>query len=175
MKQLLNSIRPQGNKQPIAKQICFSTLFLLFGFSVGVVIKLLDIYTQNLGNIFSQMSIWIFLCTVISAGSYSPYRAGVNVFLFSCGMLVTYYLTAVITKSVYSVAFIYGWAVFSVFTPIFAFTAWYGKGKGFISKIIVFGIVAFMLICATIMFDKIRLSDIIFVGLTVLYMFAKRK
>ena len=72
-------------------------------------IKLLDIYTTNLGNIFSQVSVWIFLCTLISVYSNSAIRAAVNVFGFCMGMLLTYYITAEMTASVYSLTFVYGW------------------------------------------------------------------
>lgn len=36
------------------------------GLILGVISRLLDIYTQNLGEIFSQMVIWILIGTLIS-------------------------------------------------------------------------------------------------------------
>ena len=36
------------------------------GLIFGVISRLLDIYTQNLGDIFSQMAIWILIGTLIS-------------------------------------------------------------------------------------------------------------
>ena len=36
------------------------------GLILGIVSRLLDIYTQNLGNIFSQMAIWILFGVLIS-------------------------------------------------------------------------------------------------------------
>ena len=36
------------------------------GLIFGVISRLLDIYTQNLGEIFSQMVIWILIGTLIS-------------------------------------------------------------------------------------------------------------
>lgn len=53
---------------------------LVVGFILGVVSRLLDIYTQNLGNIFSQMAIWILLGVVISIYSSSKKRAMLNIF-----------------------------------------------------------------------------------------------
>lgn len=127
---------------------------------------MLDIYTTNLGNIFSQMSVWIFLCTVIAVLSSTPFRAAVNVFLFCIGMLVTYYITAELTSSVYSTLFIYGWTVFALLSPALGFCTWYAKGKGFLSKSIVAGIILVMLAAAVILFDKIRVADIVFAVLT---------
>ena len=52
--------------------------------------------------------------------------------LIAAGMLASYYLTAHLTGSVYAVAFIYGWSAFACLTPLFAFAAWYGKGRGWL-------------------------------------------
>ena len=38
--------------------------YYLFRTNDGSIDKLLDIYTTNLGNIFSQVSVWIFLCII---------------------------------------------------------------------------------------------------------------
>ena len=87
------------------------------GLILGVISRLLDIYTQNLGNIFSQMAIWILMGTLISIYSESKKKAMLNVFLFCIGMLITYYVVAIITKGVYSSAYIMGWSVFAFFSP----------------------------------------------------------
>ena len=36
------------------------------GLLLGALSRFFDIYTQNIGNIFSQMAVWILLGTVIS-------------------------------------------------------------------------------------------------------------
>lgn len=36
------------------------------GLILGIISRIFDIYTQNLGNIFSQMAIWILFGTLIS-------------------------------------------------------------------------------------------------------------
>ena len=40
------------------KKILKPHWMFIFGLSLGVISRLLDIYTSNLGNIFSQMAIW---------------------------------------------------------------------------------------------------------------------
>lgn len=171
MPSFLKTVRKPLPPEPLTKQWAFSMLILVVGLAIGVIVKILDISTQNLGNVFSQMSIWIFICTIIAASSYSPQRAIINVFLFSVGMLVTYYITAQITQSVYSIAFIYGWAAFSLCTPVFAFFTWYSKGKGWFKTAISCGILLFIILCAIILFDKIRFSDILILLLTTVYLF----
>lgn len=52
---------------------------VLLGGALGILSKLLDIYTSNLGNIFSQMSIWILLGTLIAIFSKTKAKAALNV------------------------------------------------------------------------------------------------
>lgn len=165
MMNLLNNIRTPRHI-PFLKALFHTMLIVGVGVLLGVTAKLLDIYTSNLGHVFSQMSVWIFLCTVISVLSSTPLRAAVNVFSFCMGMLPAYYLTAELTSSVYSMLFVHGWTVFALLTPVLAFCAWYAKGKSFISKIIGIGIILVMLVVAVVVFDKIRIADIIFAVLT---------
>lgn len=76
---------------------------LIIGFILGIISRLLDIHTQNLGNTFSQMAIWILFRMLISIYSSSKRKAMSNIFPFCIGMLITYYIAAVITRGVYSV------------------------------------------------------------------------
>lgn len=47
-------------------------VMLAAGPLLGVASRLLDLYTQNPGNIFSQMAVWILLGTLISIYSPTP-------------------------------------------------------------------------------------------------------
>lgn len=163
---VLNHIRKPERRTLTAKAMFHTAVILSLGMSSGVIIKLFDIYTANLGNVFSQISVWFFLCTILAVYSSTAKRAAVNVFSFCSGMLFTYYITAEVIESVYSLAFVYGWTLFDLFSPAMGFTAWYAKGKGLTSKIISIGIVIVMLVASSVLFDKIRLSDIVFAVLT---------
>lgn len=46
----------------------------VIGLLLGVISRLFDIYAQNLGNIFSQMAIWILFGVLISI--YSDSKKG---------------------------------------------------------------------------------------------------
>ena len=52
------------------KKILNPITMLLAGLFLGVASRLFDIYFDNLGNIFSQMAVWILLGTLIAI--YSP-------------------------------------------------------------------------------------------------------
>lgn len=56
------------------------------GLAVGVIIRFFDLYTTNLGNMFSEVSVWVFLGTVISVRSRTPFQAAGAVFGFCFGM-----------------------------------------------------------------------------------------
>lgn len=134
---------------------------LLLGMALGIIAKLLDIHTSNLGNIFSQMSIWVLLGTLIAIFSKTKGKAALNVFVFCIGMLITYYITAELTNSVYSMTFICGWAAFSVCSPVFAILTWMTKEKGVLGKIISFGILVVTLAVSMVVFDGPRVYDIV--------------
>jgi len=166
-----DKIRAVNKDVSIGKKIVHSTGVFIVGLILGVSVKLLDIHTNNLGNIFSQISVWILFGSIIAVYSSTPKRASVNVFLFCIGMLATYYLTAELTGSTYSWTFIYGWSVFSLCSPIFAYITWYAKGRGWIADLLAIGIILVMLTISNMLFDKIRLSDIIITILTAVVLF----
>lgn len=146
----------------------------MLGALLGVLSKLLDIYTQNLGNILSQMSIWILLGTMIAIFSRTKGKAALNVFVFCIGMLITYYITAELTNSVYGMTFIYGWAAFSVCSPVFAVLTWMTKEKGVLGKIISFGVLLVTLTVSVVVFDGPRVYDIVIMLVLAYFLFVHK-
>lgn len=144
--------------------------FLIFalGLFLGFLAKILDIYTTNLGNIFSETSIWILLGVLISVYSRTPGRAAINMLFFCIGMLLTYYLTARLTGGVYSTTFIYGWSIFTLICPLFAAITWHARGQGIISIFIVTGILVVTMVASIVLFDGPRIYDFI-IAAAILY------
>jgi len=145
----------------------------IFGLLLGIVSRLLDIYTTNLGNIFSELAIWILIGVIISIYSESKKKAMLNIFPFCIGMLITYYFVAFITKGIYSNIFIIGWTIFALCSPILAYFTWMTKEKGIISKIISIGIVLVSVFSSIIFFDRLRIYDFIIDGILIYYLFFK--
>ena len=157
------------------KKIVLNPISMFFiGLILGVVSRLLDIYTQNLGNIFSQMAIWILFGVLISIYSSSKARAMLNILPFCIGMLITYYFVAFVTKGIYSSVFIIGWTVFALLSPIMAYFTWYAKEKGVFPKIISVGIIVISLLSSKILFDRIRFYDIIISVIMIYFLFIKK-
>lgn len=144
------------------------------GLMLGVISRLLDIYTQNLGNMFSELAIWILLGTIISIYSKSKKKAMLNIFPFCIGMLITYYLVAALTNGVYSKVFILGWSIFALLSPIMAYFAWLTKEKGIFPKIISIGIVLVSFLSSIILFDKLRIYDYIIDLILIYILFFKK-
>ena len=147
---------------------------LLAGLILGIAARLFDTYFQNLGEIFSQMAIWILLGTLIAIYSPTKKAAMGNIFPFCMGMLATYYVTAAITHGVYGQSFIIGWTVFALTSPAMAYFAWMAEEPGAFSKIIAAGIVAVSVISGILLFDRLRLSNFVIDGVLIYILFFKK-
>ena len=147
---------------------------LLAGLLLGIAAKLFDIYFQNLGEIFSQMAIWILLGTGIAIYSPTKKAAMGNIFPFCMGMLAAYYVTAAITHGVYSRTFIIGWTLFAMTSPVMAYFAWMAKEPGAFSKIIAAGIAAVSVMSSVLLFDHLRLYDFVIDGVLIYILFFKK-
>ena len=141
---------------------------------LGVISRILDINTQNLGNIFSQMAIWILFGVIISVYSSSEKKAMINIFPFCIGMLIAYYIVAILTNGVYSDVYIIGWTVFALASPVMAYFAWMTKEKGLFPKVISAVIVAVSVLSSIVLFDRLRIYDFIIDGILIYILFLKK-
>ena len=159
----------------IVKKIILNPISMfIIGLILGIISRLLDIHTTNLGNILSQMAIWILFGVLISIYSNSKKKAMLNIFPFCIGMLITYYYVAFITKGVYSNIIIIGWTIFALFSPILAYFTWMTKEKGLFPKIISLGIIIISILSSIILFDRLRIYDFIINGILVYFLFIKK-
>lgn len=155
------------------KYILNPVSMFIIGIILGVISRLFDMYTQNLGNILSEMAIWILFGVLISIYSSSKKKAMLNIFLFCIGMLLAYYFVAIITNGIYSKTIIVGWTIFALFSPILAYFTWMTKEKGVFPKLISISIVIVSILSSIILFDKLRIYDFIINGILIYYLFFK--
>ena len=144
------------------------------GLFLGAAARLFDIYFQSLGEIFSQISIWILLGTLIAVYSPTKKAAMGNIFPFCIGMLFTYYAMAILTKGVYGWSFIIGWTVIAFLSPIMAYFVWMTKQHGIFPKILGAGIVLVSILSEILLFDRLRIYDFIIDGFLVYFIFFKK-
>ena len=97
-----------------------------------------------------------------------------NMFLFCVGMLITYYITAEYTNSVYGWAFIKGWSIFACVSPVFAYFTWITKEKGVFPKILSVGIILLSILSSIILFHKLRIYDFIIDAILLYFLFIKK-
>ena len=155
------------------KYILNPVSMFIIGIILGVISRLFDMYTQNLGNILSEMAIWILFGVLISIYSSSKKKAMLNIFLFCIGMLLAYYFVAIITNGVYNKTIIVGWTIFALFSPILAYFTWLTKEKGIFPKLISISIVIVSILSSIVLFDKLRIYDFIINGILIYYLFFK--
>ena len=147
---------------------------LVAGLFLGTAARLFDLYCPNLGEIFSQMSIWIMMGTLIAIYSPTKKKAMLNIFPFCMGMLLTYYATAMLTRGVYGWSFIIGWTVFAFFSPVMAYFTWMVKERGLFPKVIGAGIVLVSILSSILLFDRLRLHDYVIDGALIYLIFFKK-
>lgn len=150
--------------------------FIMFviGLVLGAISRLFDIYTQNLGDIFSQMEIWILFGVIISIYSETKKKAMLNILPFCIGMLITYYVVAILTDGVYGSIFIIGWTLFALLSPVMACFAWMTKEKGLFPGLIRCGIVACSVFSSIVLFDGFRWYDVV-INVVLIYILFFRK
>lgn len=155
------------------------SLFIIGGL-LGFISKILDVafsdnaFLTELGYMLSDMPIWVLFGVLISIYSDTKKKAMINIFPFCIGMLITYYITAEVTNAVYGMSFIYGWTVFSILSPLFAYFTWKTKEKGWFAKIISIGIVLFTVVSNYILVETFTLFDIILIPVIIYFLFIKK-
>lgn len=92
----------------------------------------------------------------------------------SVGMLITYYAVAVMTQGVYGTNFIIGWTLFALCSPILAVLTWKSKEKGVFSGVIRIGIVAVSVLSSILLFDRLKIYDLVIDGILIYFLFFKK-
>ena len=170
----LNQIR-RPRPQPVWKTICRLFAALLLGAACGAIAKALDWQGGTLGDVFSQMSVWVLLGALIAVPSGSPLRAAAYLPVFCIGMLSAYYIMAHFAQSPWSPVMAWGWAAFSLLSPLFGAAAWYAAGKGRFAALLAAGILLAAAAVEIVLFDRLRISDFLCLLGLVLLFFRKGK
>ncbi len=174
MKAWLYKVRTP-NREKLSAQIAYSILILLLGITLGIFSKWLDntgindaiwwqriLGTIDLGNVFSEFAIWLFIALAISVYCSSPLRAGLNVFLFFAGMCTSYHLYTIMFAGFNPDSYMMIWYGITLLSPVLAFICWFGKGKTKTSLIIDILILAVMMsVCFSIGFWYFYITRII--------------
>lgn len=192
MKEFLEKIRIPDKNLKLSRKIINTSLIFLLGIILGIFSKWLDnlsiddtVWWQHilgvldLGNVFSELGIWIFIAITISVFSKTPLRASLNVFLLFIGMTVSYHLYTIYVSGFNPKSYMMIWYTITLISPILAFICWYAKSKNKISLMISSLILAVMFILSFSIgmwyfYFKSIIDTILFIGaILVLYVSPK--
>ena len=136
MLKILNKTRKVSGKMSVPKQIMTTFFALLFGGGMGIVAKFLDLNRLpsfldwlDLSNFLGRTAPRIFIAVCLAVFSKSPLKAGINVFAFFAGMVVSYYLYSNYVAGFFPRSYAMIWVGFTMISPFLAFVCWYAKGK----------------------------------------------
>lgn len=131
----------KNNKFLTKKEKFLNTILIfIWGVSLGIFSKWLDSLPINasvswhrfveiidLGNVLSELPIWILLATTIAVLSKSSKRAALNVFIFFIGMNSSYHIYTVYVCGFNPKSYMDIWYTITFLSPLLAIFCWYAK------------------------------------------------
>ena len=152
-----------------------SLLILLLGAALGALSKWSDNHMAAwLAELTSGISLWILLATAVALYSRTATRAALNVFLLLGGMVGAYYLTAVLTHSVWGKSFLIGWGVAAVLSAIPGYLVWFAKGRSKRAWLLSLGVLAVQIALVIVLFQRVRILDVVMILLTAAVLLADK-
>jgi hypothetical protein len=142
----LNKIREPKPSKSVFTDIGASILVFIFGVGLGILSKYLDgmdfdhfnfllsiAARLDLGNVLTEMAIWLVMALAISALSRSPLKAAINVFLFFGGMCISYHIWSILFKGFDPGSYMLIWYGITLVSPILGIICWYARSDSLIS------------------------------------------
>jgi len=142
----LDEIRCVEKSAIIGNKVLVTVGLLLLGVLLGVLSKYLDCTPSNelpyviefldIRNFLGRFAVWVVIALSISVYSFSPVKAGINVFAFFLGMVSSYYLYSKFVAGFFPKTYALIWFGITLISPLMAYVCWYAKGKGKISLVL---------------------------------------
>ena len=143
-----------------------SLLILLLGVALGALSKWSDGHIFWLAELTSGISLWILLATAVALYSRTAMRAALNVLLLLGGMVAAYYLTAMLTHSVWGKSFLIGWGIAALLSPIPGYLVWFAKGRSRRAWLLSAGVLVVQIALVIVLFRTVRIFDVVMILLT---------
>lgn len=125
-------VMPQSASRKM--DILYAAGCVLLGLLLGWVAKATD-SVSLIGEIGTELGIWVFIATLVAAYSRTPWLAAIHVPLFFLAMLASYYIYGQIMLGFFPMSYFMGWLIVSLLSSVAGFVAWFAKGKGVVGMI----------------------------------------
>lgn len=102
---------------------------------IGVIAKMTD-SVSIIGDIGTELGIWVFTAAIIAAYSRYPVSGAINVFLFFTAVLAAYYAHGALVLNFFPKAYFLGWLIAALISPFAGFLAWFTRADGIAGSII---------------------------------------
>jgi hypothetical protein len=122
-------------KLSLRKEIFTALGVLLLGILLGVIAKAAD-SVSVIGDIGTDLAVWVLLGTLIAAYSRRPASAAVNELLFFLGLLAGYYAYCQFVLGFFPQAYCLGWLIVAVIASPCAAVLWFARSPGLTGSLI---------------------------------------
>jgi len=130
----LKEIRQWPDKINIKRELLYSLTVVVFGLLFGCVAKATDSISL-IGDIGTDLGVWVFIVSIIAAFSSRPRFAMINTPVFLLSMLTSYYLYGQLILGFFPKAYMMGWLVMALISPIGGLIVWFARGEKILSSI----------------------------------------
>lgn len=118
----------------LKREFVCSSCALLLGLVLGIAAKATD-SVSAIGEIGTNLGVWVFVATMVAAFSKTPFLAAINTLLFFLALLTAYYIYGQFVLGFFPRAYLLGWLFIAVLSPACGIIAWFSRGKGWLAII----------------------------------------
>ena len=135
IKDKIRELRTYPEKIVFKTEVVTSLCIILLGISLGYIAKATD-SISFLGDVGTELGVWIFVASLVAAYSRYPLSAAVNTMLFFLSVLASYYLYGHFVLDFFPKAYFMGWLIISLISPLAGFFIWFAKSKGIVGTVV---------------------------------------
>ena len=148
-------------------EILFTFFVIVSGLLFGFIAKATD-SVSLIGDIGTDLGVWVFIVSIIAAFSSRPLSAIINTPAFLLSMLTSYYVYGQVVLGFFPESYFMGWLIIALLAPIGGIIIWFSHGKGIIANICAAMSTSILLACgysALYTYHPVLILDLIFAAL----------
>ncbi|HRX59544.1 MAG TPA: hypothetical protein P5075_12310 [Eubacteriales bacterium] len=129
MNEWISKRRKLPDSYSIKREIYISLTVLLLGIITGVAAKATD-SNSLIGQIGTDLSVWVLLATLIAAYSHHPINAAINTTVFFIALLAGYYVYGQLVLGFFPASYFWKWLITAFVSSVCGFVVWFSKSEG---------------------------------------------